>query len=277
MRVSRKNSLPPKGISELSRLTRAHDWVVRATRFPPGKVQVLPVTSAILRADAHVLRSTCNGLTLPTLEGRPGDQSLARNEVGALGLKARSIPAMRLGGEAAARRRAVAAGLGAGITREGKMTTSRYIARLMGPVFLTIGIGMVMGMLTEGEGYSSLLKEFISSRALIFVTGVLAFTAGLAVVNAHNLWVPDWRVIVTVLGWLMILRGFMNLVFPATVQTLGDRMIASHAGVLAGAAMTVVLGAILCIMGYEDLWREEAAREASAKPSLSPAKRPRRK
>ena len=80
------------------------------------------------------------------------------------------------------------------------MTASRYIARLIGPVLLTIGVGMVMGMLTEGDGYSSLLKEFISSRALIFTTGVLALVAGVAIVNAHNLWVADWRVLVTVLG-----------------------------------------------------------------------------
>jgi hypothetical protein len=71
------------------------------------------------------------------------------------------------------------------------------------------------------------MKEFIGSRALIFITGVLALLAGLAVVNAHNLWVLDWRLIVTILGWLLILRGIMNLVFPATVHTLGDRMIAS--------------------------------------------------
>ena len=145
------------------------------------------------------------------------------------------------------------------------MTTSRYIARLMGPVLLTIGVGMVMGMLTEGDGYSSLLKEFISSRALIFTTGVLALVAGVAIVNAHNLWVPDWRVLVTVLGWLMILRGLMNLVFPITVQTLGDRMIASHAGVLAGAAFTVVLGAIFSIMGYEDMWSREALAEGPSR------------
>jgi hypothetical protein len=144
------------------------------------------------------------------------------------------------------------------------MTTSRYIARLMGPVLLIIGIGMIMGMLTEGEGYSSLLKEFIGSRALIFVTGGLALLAGLAVVNAHNLWVPDWRVIVTVLGWLLIVRGISNLVFPAVVQTLGDRMIASHAGVLA-AAFTIVIGAILSVMGYEDLWNGTAARSSGAK------------
>ena len=90
------------------------------------------------------------------------------------------------------------------------MTTSKYIARLMGPVLLIIGIGMVMGMLTEGDGYSSLLKEFISSRALIFITGVLALVAGLAIVNAHNLWVRDWRVVITILGWLFILRGIMQ-------------------------------------------------------------------
>lgn len=159
------------------------------------------------------------------------------------------------------------------------MSTSRYIARLMGPVLLIIGIGMVMGMLTEGDAYSSLLKEFIGSRALIFVTGILVLVAGVAIVNAHNVWEPDWRLVITVLGWLFILRGFMNLVFPETVQTLGDRMIASRAGVLAGAAVTIVLGAILSIMGYEHLWipephRRSAARASSAKRS---AKRPRRK
>ena len=158
------------------------------------------------------------------------------------------------------------------------MITSRYIARLMGPVLLIVGIGMIMGMLTEGDAYSSLMKEFIGSRALIFVTGALVLVAGLAIVNAHNLWVPDWRVIVTVLGWLFILRGISNLVFPATVQTLGDRMIASHAGILAGAAITIVLGAILSIMGYEDLWVQKPRRSAArASSSSRSAKRPRRK
>lgn len=160
------------------------------------------------------------------------------------------------------------------------MNNSKHIARLMGPVMLIIGIGMVMGMLTEGDGYSSLLKEFIGSRALIFVTGVLALVAGLAVVNAHNLWVRDWRVLVTVLGWLLIVRGVSNLVFPGTVQTLGDRMIASHGGILAGAAATIALGAILSIMGYEDLWNKGAHRRSAASASSSAkrgAKRPRRK
>lgn len=160
------------------------------------------------------------------------------------------------------------------------MATSRYIARLMGPVLLTIGIGMALGLLMEGHGYSSLLKEFIANRGLIFITGALALLAGVAIVNAHNLWVPDWRVIVTILGWLLILRGIMLLVFPVTVQTLGDRMVASQGGIVAGATVTFVLGAILSIVGYEHLWNKRGRRQSSARASSSgrrSAKRPRRK
>src|SRR3989337_1678482 len=49
---------------------------------------------------------------------------------------------------------------------------------------------------------------------------------------------------------------------------------------LAGAAVTIVLGAILSIMGYEDLWNTGTRRHSSARASSSrkrSAKRPRRK
>jgi hypothetical protein len=158
------------------------------------------------------------------------------------------------------------------------MNTSKSLARLIGPILLVIGIGMAFGLMMEGAGYSNVLKEFIANRALIFLTGMLALLAGVAIVNIHNVWVPDWRVIVTVLGWLLVLRGVMLLVFPLTVQVLGDRVVASEAGVTAGAALTFVLGAVLCIMGYEHLWESKprrAVRAASAGTRRS--KRPRRK
>jgi hypothetical protein len=158
------------------------------------------------------------------------------------------------------------------------MSTSKSLARLMGPILLVIGIGMACGLMMEGAGYSNVLKEFIANRALIFLTGILALLAGVAIINVHNVWVPDWRVIVTVLGWLLVLRGIMLLVFPLTVQVFGDRVATSEAGVTAGAALTFVLGAVLCIMGYEHMWASKprrAVRAVSAETRRS--KRPRRK
>ena len=132
----------------------------------------------------------------------------------------------------------------------GKMPASRYIARLMGPVLLVMGIGMVVGLMTEGDSYAALMKEFVGSRALIFLMGALTLAPGLAIVNAHNLWVPDWRVVVTVLGWLFIFRGILALVFPTLVQRLGEDVSVGRTGIVAGAVVTLVLGAFLSVMGY---------------------------
>ena len=118
------------------------------------------------------------------------------------------------------------------------MTASRYIARLMGPVLLVMGIGMVVGLMTEGDSYAALMKEFVGSRALIFLMGALTLAPGLAIVNAHNLWVPDWRVVVTVLGWLFIFRGILALVFPTLVQRLGEDVSVGRTGIVAGAVVT---------------------------------------
>jgi len=73
------------------------------------------------------------------------------------------------------------------------------------------------------------------------------------------------------------------------VQNIGDHIVASGRGVMAGAAVTFVLGAILCIMGYEDLWAEKPRRVTRAAPAKAASrarvsrarraktKRPRRK
>jgi len=137
------------------------------------------------------------------------------------------------------------------------MTKSKMIARLMGPVLLATGIGIALSMGTEANAYGAMLKEVIASKALINITGILLLIAGLAIVNTHNVWEPDWRVIITVVGWLAIIRGLASILFPTAVQNLGDHMITSPTGMILGAAITVGLGAVLTFMGYEHLWAEK--------------------
>lgn len=42
----------------------------------------------------------------------------------------------------------------------------------------------------------------------------LAIIVGLVNVVAHNVWEPDWRFIVTALGWLSLLLGLSLFAFP---------------------------------------------------------------
>ncbi len=49
------------------------------------------------------------------------------------------------------------------------------------------------------------------------LSGVIAFGIGLAQVLSHNLWVADWRVLITLFGWAALLKGLMLLYFPKKI------------------------------------------------------------
>jgi hypothetical protein len=124
--------------------------------------------------------------------------------------------------------------------------TSRFLAQLIGPTFLVIGLGM----LANREGYRVMAREFLDSRALIYLAGLLALVPGLAVVLVHNVWVADWRVIVTIFGWLAVVGGVFRLLFPHRVVTIGTRMVESEGYMRVGGVVVLVLGAVLSLRGY---------------------------
>ncbi len=126
------------------------------------------------------------------------------------------------------------------------MQTSHFLAQLIGPMLLVIGLGMLINR----DGYRAMAKEFLASRALIYIAGLLALVPGLAVVLTHNVWAADWRAIITLLGWLAVIGGAFRILFPQEVTRLGSRMIANPLHLTVGGAVTLILGAILSYYGY---------------------------
>jgi len=143
------------------------------------------------------------------------------------------------------------------------MSASKYIARLIGPLFLVMGLGMM----AEPDTVRALSAEFLSNLSLIYLAGMLALVAGLAIVNAHNLWVADWRVIITILGWLAVIGGVIRLLFPAQVQSLGTGIISNPHAMIVGGVIVLVIGAILSWVAYEDIWQQESGSQDAAKPA----------
>ena len=73
------------------------------------------------------------------------------------------------------------------------MQKSQAIARVVGPVFAAVGTGM----LASGPAYRDLAQQFVAGYPFIYFSGVLLLVAGLAILNAHHDWTPDWRSSIT--------------------------------------------------------------------------------
>ena len=90
----------------------------------------------------------------------------------------------------------------------------------------------------------------MEGEAPLFLSGMLTLLAGLAVVNTHNLWTTGWPVVVTLLGWLMVVAGFARLLLPDRMKAIGRAMLARDTGMRLPAALNVILGLWLAWHGY---------------------------
>lgn len=126
------------------------------------------------------------------------------------------------------------------------MLTSVYLARLMGPVMLAVGIGM----LVSPGAYRALAAEFLKSTALIFLSGLITMTAGLAILLSHRVIAPDWRTLITLLGFAMLAGGALRIIVPDRAAAIGNDLLARKGTMRLAAALWLLLGAILTIAGY---------------------------
>ena len=46
---------------------------------------------------------------------------------------------------------------------------------------------------------------------VVYLSGVLLFVAGLAIVLAHNIWVKNWTVLITLRAWSLLLLGLIRM------------------------------------------------------------------
>lgn len=80
----------------------------------------------------------------------------------------------------------------------------------------------------------------------VYLNGTLLFVAGLAIVCTHNRWVRSWPVLVTLVGWCILLLGLARMVAPISAQQVGHNPIALYGSLV----LFLAIGAVLTIKSY---------------------------
>src|SRR5690242_1130781 len=101
------------------------------------------------------------------------------------------------------------------------MATSIFLARLLGPLLLAVGAGILI----NPKPFHTMAAEVVRSITLVYPFGLFDFAAGLAIVLTHNVWAANWRVLITILGWLMLIRGAVRILAPEMIMGFAAKVI----------------------------------------------------
>lgn len=125
------------------------------------------------------------------------------------------------------------------------MDTSIFLAQVFGLYFLIAGIAL----LVRPQAMQSLMKV-LNTRTYVYMTGFVALLIGVPLVLIHNVWDGSWRVIITVLCWLALLKGVARLYAPAAVADWVEGLAKNKGMMQILIIIMVILGAYLTYVGF---------------------------
>jgi len=96
-----------------------------------------------------------------------------------------------------------------------------------------------------------------SPRISLFLARLLGpIFVTIAILLNHNVWVGDWRVLITIFGWLAAIGGAQRIIWPQGTEAAIHWFLANPTSLVVAGIIWLVIGAALCFYGY---FRESAS------------------
>jgi len=114
------------------------------------------------------------------------------------------------------------------------------IAQVLGVFFSIIGISMVV----NSKATDAAIAASVENKGILWLWGILALVIGAVVVVSNNVWTSGLPLLVTLIGWIAIIKGAFILIAPAAAASLYRKF--NKAGILVvGGVVAFALGVVL--------------------------------
>lgn len=94
------------------------------------------------------------------------------------------------------------------------MDASIIIARIIFVIYLAIALGIIF----NPNYYQKAFKKVLNDTTYLLLGGWVATALGGVLVHIHNLWTNDWRILITIISWIILLKGVLLLAMPRFVK-----------------------------------------------------------
>jgi uncharacterized protein YjeT (DUF2065 family) len=125
--------------------------------------------------------------------------------------------------------------------------TDKQIFQILGLAYLSIGLGLLL----NPQYYKQMFIDFKTNLTAMYLGGIFAFAIGFLLITFHNIWVKDISVIITIVGWMALIKGILILVLPKMMMKTMDIFINEKTNIMMiMAGFVIILGALFTWLGF---------------------------
>ncbi len=124
------------------------------------------------------------------------------------------------------------------------MVLSLFLAKLIG-IYILIATA---DMLLRKEEFESALEDYASSQGILLLSGSISLLLGLAIILGHPIYKLNWQGLITLIGYLLVLRGIVRIAAPSFVQKKIITLFTQGYWIICGVLL--ILGLFLTFKGF---------------------------
>ena len=125
------------------------------------------------------------------------------------------------------------------------METSIFIAKIIGVIYLSFGIGLLFNK----DYYSKVIENLLDNSTYMILGGVMAIVFGFLILENHHHWVKNWTVLITIIGWIALIKGVLLLALPKTLNIFKP-LLKTESLNKSLAPLVIIFGIVFIYLGF---------------------------
>ncbi len=125
------------------------------------------------------------------------------------------------------------------------MNASITIVQFLGILFAGIGISVVI----DKKNISAAIREITKNQGTLWMWGFLTLTIGAVFLVLNHTWTPRLPLVVTIVGWLTLIKGLYILIFPNSAVSMYEKCNKDSIFIPCGI-IAFILGLVLLYLGF---------------------------
>lgn len=123
------------------------------------------------------------------------------------------------------------------------------VALLVAQLYGAVAVALGLGFLFNAKYYQKVVNDMMKDTTFMFMWSMIAIVIGLLIIMNHNIWEANWAVLVTIIGWIGLVKGVWLMVLPKSVRIF-EGWFKNTAFFMAAGAGSLVLGLVLLYFGF---------------------------
>jgi hypothetical protein len=129
---------------------------------------------------------------------------------------------------------------------EAQAATTRFCARIIGPLMLIIGAIVA----ARYDTIALMIPGILQDGPLAFVTGLFTLIVGMILFAAHHHWSGPTAILVSLLGVLTLVRGVILMLAPGFAAEFATKALEAGPGAWVAAGIAIAIGLWLSWAGW---------------------------